>query len=71
MKLKIFAKAEIPAMSEPNKRFVNHFRKLPDYFRMFPDARFKKAKKGLCVLIFTDLKEYSQEKDISGYFRKG
>ncbi len=56
------AKAEIHAMSEPNKRLVNHFRKFPDYFRMFPDARFKKAKKGLCVLIFTDLKGYSHKK---------
>jgi len=57
MKLKIMTKAEIPAMSEPNKRFVNHFGKFPGYFRMFPDSRFKKIKKGLCVLIFTNLKE--------------
>ena len=37
MKLKIMAKAKIPTMFEPNKRLVNHFRKFPDYFRMFPE----------------------------------
>jgi len=56
-------------MSEPNKKLVNHFRIFPDYFRKFPDMRFVKVKKGLCAVIFTDLKEYSHKKyfpDISG-----
>jgi len=62
MKLKIMAKAGVPAMSEPNKRLVNYFRIFPDCFRKFPDMRFKKVKKGLCAFIFTDLKEYSHKK---------
>lgn len=58
MKLKIMAKAEISAMSEPNKRIVNHFRK-------FPDSMFEKLKRGAVLLFIMILRSIVMKK----YFR--
>ena len=63
MKLTIMAKAEIPAMSEPIKRLVNHFRKFPDHFRKFPNLIFEKLKRGAVPLFIMILKSIVMKKN--------